>query len=233
MSTTTDVRSVCGNGPQFQQHQCIEVACSECGEQLGDDTILHFDSIAAALAEINRSEWQINEDAVRCCDCIQAADGDTATLTVAVSKCEFCWPTLFSDDTTQNSCQCRNPGTTITHRLRVPFISHTHRAFTTHSCVTLACGGCGQSVSGNEEYDPHFSSPDRALQRAADDYDWLVSDVLVCCAGCAESRACAAVGHQFPDEPNHVLAGGIELRCCSNCDATVRNPIGERDQPWL
>lgn len=235
--STTDARSTRGTSPQFEHHQCIEVACTACGEPLGEDSILHFSSMAAALAEIQRCEWQVTDDAVRCYDCIQAsaADPDAQILDaqiLVVSKCTYCWPPLFAaEPALPPSCQCANA--TITHRLRVPVISRTHPAFTTHSCVTLTCPECGQSVSGNEEYDPHFNSPERALQRAADDYDWLVSDVLVSCGRCAKSKACAAVGHQFPEKPDHTLPDGVEIRCCVNCDATVRNPGGQRAQPWL
>lgn len=230
--STTNTRPSRETTPHFEHHQCIEVACTECGEPLGEDTIVHFSSMSTALAEIQRCEWHVTDDAVRCYDCIQANDGDPDAQILVVSKCTYCWPPLFAEVALPQSCQCAT-ATTITHRLRVPVISCTHPAFTMHACVTLACPGCGQSVSGNEEYDPHFSSQESALKRASDDYDWLVSDVLVCCGRCAKSKACAAVGHQFPEAPNHTLRDGIEIRCCVNCDATVRNPSGERDQPWL
>lgn len=230
--STTDVEVVgATTGPRFEHHQCIGVACTACGEQLGEDTIIHFDSMASAITEINRREWQVTDDAVRCYDCIQASAGDADAQINVVSRCRYCWPPQFSDEPRPQSCQCDNTAATVTHRLRVPFITHTHPAFTTHSCVTLTCGECGQNVSGNEEYDPHFSSPERALQRAAEDYDWLVSDALVCCERCAHKRACAAIGHRFPTNPNHVLPDGTEIRSCANCDATARRPIDQRNHP--
>lgn len=229
--STTDTQSPRATGPQFEHHQCIEVACTECGEPLGEDITLHFPSIAAALAGIERSEWQVTDDAVRCYDCIQANADDPDARILVVTKCTYCWPPLFGDGTRPQSCQCASAATTIIHRLRVPVISRTHPAFTTHSCVTLACPECGQNLGGNDEYDPHFNSPENALQQAAEDYDWLVSDVLVCCGRCAKAKACEAVGHQFPDKPDHTLPDGTEIRCCAKCDAIVRNPSRQRDQP--
>lgn len=231
--SNTDTAPARDTGPQFAHHQCIEVACTECAEPLGEDTIVHFSSMSAALTEIMRSDWHITEDGVRCYDCTQAGDTDTDTHVVVVDRCGYCWPPLFSETPLPHSCQCSNPANTTTHRLRVPFISHTHPAFTTRSCVTLSCGGCGQPVSRNEEYDPHFPSPEQALRCAAQDYDWVVTDVMTCCPSCAQSRACALTGHQFPDSPDHVTADGIEIRCCAHCAATVRNPTHDRDQPWF
>ncbi|MBN3458434.1 hypothetical protein JNN96_30800 [Mycobacterium sp. DSM 3803] len=218
--------------PRFERHQCIEVACTDCGEPLGEDFTVHFASINSALTEIMRSEWQITDEGVRCYDCTEAYDGTDARF-VVVSKCGFCWPPLFSDRPLPQTCQCSIPAATVTHRLRVPFVSHTHPAFTSRSCVTLFCGGCGGNVSGNDEYEPHFNSPEQALQRAAADHDWVVTDVMTCCASCAKSHACALTGHQFPDTADHVTAEGIEIRCCAHCAATVRNPVNDREQPWF
>ncbi|TXI53498.1 hypothetical protein [Mycolicibacterium mageritense] len=229
--SSTDTTPARDTGPRFEHHRCIEVACTQCCEPLGEDFTVHFASIDTALTEIARSEWHVSDDGVRCYECVEAHD-ETDARVVVVSKCGFCWPPLFSDTPIPQRCQCHNFATTITHRLRVPSVSHTHPAFTPVSCVTLFCGGCGVNVSANDEYEPHFSSPEQALQRAAADYDWVVTDVMTCCASCADSRACALTGHQFPDAADHVTAAGIEIRCCAHCTATVRNPVNDREQPW-
>lgn len=232
MTTSTPAIRATG-APEFDHHECLEVACSDCGETLGDDWTLHFESIAEALTSIAAAEWTITDDQVRCLDCTELADDnpDPDTSTVVLSKCEYCWPPLFSTTPPPQSCQCAEQHIAARHRVRIPFISSTHSAFTTRSCITLTCGECGDPV--NEEQPPHYSSPEKALEAAAHDYDWLVTDVLVCCARCANGRACTLTGHQFPDQPDHITAGGIEIRFCANCDQTVSNPVGDRDQPWL
>lgn len=234
MSTSTPAIRT-SDAPKFDHHECIEVACTDCGESLGEDWTLHFESITQALASIADAEWTITDDHVRCLACTDRHgddSADTGTSTVIVTKCEYCWPPLFSDSPPPLSCQCDQQRTTTEHHVHVPFISRAHCAFTTRSCVTLTCGECGNPVN-DDESEPHYSSAEKALEIAARDYDWLVTDVLVCCARCAKGRACTLTGHQFPEHPNHVTAGGIEIRFCANCDETVSNPIGDRDQPWL
>jgi hypothetical protein len=39
-------------GPHFEHHQCLEVACIECGEKFGEDGALHFGSVAETLTAI-------------------------------------------------------------------------------------------------------------------------------------------------------------------------------------
>lgn len=218
-------------GPRFERYQCIEVACTECDEKLGEDGTLHFGSIAEALTTIASADWEITDDAVRCYDCIDHCD-HSATAPVVVHKCEYCWPPLFCDTPAPDHCQCARTNSTVTH-VQVSFISRTHPGFTTHSCVALSCGECDEPLADDDEHIPHFRSTDKALADAAKKYDWVVTDVLVCCPQCASKRECVATGHQFPEHPDYTTADGIEVRWCSNCGEPVRNPVNDRDQPWL
>jgi hypothetical protein len=78
----------------------------------------------------------------------------------------------------------------------------------------------------------HYDSLAAALHAAEKTYDWLVTGTLTCCASCARTRECAALGHQLPDAPDRVADDGIEQRWCRHCSAVVMNPIA-RDMPWL
>ena len=218
-------------GPHFEHHQCLEVACTECGENFGEDAALHFASVAQALTAIAGSGWEITDDAVLCYHCTDHPD-HAASAPAVVHKCEYCWPPLFSEAPTPAQCQCARINTAVAH-VQIPFISRAHPGFTTRHCVALSCGECGQPAGGDDEYDPHYSSTERALADAAKDYDWLVTDVLVCCPRCAGRRQCSATGHRFPEHPDYITADGIEVRWCTSCDETVRNPVHDRGQPWL
>jgi hypothetical protein len=107
-------------GPHFEHHQCLEVACTECGEQFGEDAALHFPSIAQALTAIAGSGWEIADNAVLCYDCIDQPD-HAASAPAVLYKCEYCWPPLFSDAPMPPKCQCARTNIAVAH-VQIPFI---------------------------------------------------------------------------------------------------------------
>lgn len=203
-------------GPRFERRQCIEVACNLCGETYGEDGAVHFASISDALSAIGDAEWLVTDDALRCYDCIDHR-GHAATIPVVVHKCEYCWPPLFSGTPMPSWCKCSQRDSTIAHG-PVPFVGLAHPGFTAHSCVALFCGQCGDPVGGDDEREPHFSSPQRALSLAVTQHGWTVTDTVACCRRCARRGECAVNGHRFPEQAVGTTRAGAELRWCTNCN---------------
>jgi hypothetical protein len=223
--------------PVFERHQCIEVACTRCGDDFNDDFTYHFRSVPEALHALGSDGWIVTQTAVLCWGCLDDADADeraSAPAVLAVQRCEYCWPPLFSATTPPDECRCARREV-VTHVVQVPFIAGSHHGFTSYCCVTLTCGHCGAGLrdADDESGEPHFDSPESALSAAATSYGWLVTEHLVCCAACAKRRDCAAVGHRWSDARDYVNDELIEHRWCRHCGAPALNPVGDKDMPWL
>ena len=58
----------------FSEHQCVTLACDECGEPFGqDDSPLHFSSRMSAIDYAVQMDWTVGPDRVRCDDCSPSA----------------------------------------------------------------------------------------------------------------------------------------------------------------
>lgn len=220
----------------IEHHRCIAVTCTTCGQSFNDDFTHHFASLPHALRFVTSDDWVLTPTGVLCWSCADHLEHDRrpAPATVAVAKCEYCWPPLFSDAPVPGSCCCNRLASTTTHVL-VPLVALTHPGFEQHACVTICCPECQARLGaeGDEMGEPHFDSPAAALLDAHKTYDWLVTGTLTCCAACARSRECAVLGHQLPDAPDRITDDGIERRWCRHCTAEVMNPITDREMPWL
>jgi hypothetical protein len=219
----------------LEHHRCIAVTCTRCGQSFNDDFTHHFASVPHALRIVTSEDWVLTATGVLCWSCVDDLDNDQrpAHTTVAVAKCEYCWPPLFSDTPGPEGCRCANLAAATTHVL-VPLVTLTHPGFEQHACVSIRCPECLSGMHAHDDMgEPHYDSPTAALHAAEKTYDWLVTATLTCCASCARTRECAALGHQLPDAPDRVTDDGIEQRWCRHCSAAVMNPITDRDMPWL
>ena len=220
----------------LEHHRCIAVTCTTCGQSFNDDFTHHFASLAHALRVVTSEDWALTATGVLCWSCVDDLDHDQRPRqgAVAVAKCEYCWPPLFSDTSAPDRCCCAGLPAATTHVL-VPLVTLTHRGFEQHACVTICCPECqsGLRAGDDEMGEPHFDSPTAALHAAEKTYDWLVTGTLTCCESCAATRECAVLGHQLPDAPDRVTDDGIEQRWCRHCSAVVLNPIADREMPWL
>lgn len=212
-------------------HQCLAVTCTACGSRFGDGFVQHFDSVPDALAALADDEWAVTPEGVLCGACLPDCDAGVIHAPM-VLRCEYCWPPLYSDGPLPERCVCGGRGGVVTH-LQLPFISAEHPGFAVSSCVTLRCGDCGDGLGADDDRgDPHHRSVAEALDNAAQDYDWLITERFVCCGGCAKQRQCALLGHHWP-EVAECVDNGIEHRRCQHCDVVAKNPVGDRSMPWL
>lgn len=168
----------------LQRHNCIAVACTECGEHYNDDHTCHFATLTDALRAIAADQWTLTHEALLCFDCRERASTHACdTAQIVVLTCEYCAPPLFSETPAPDRCRCHDP--TARH-IWVPFIARHHRGFEPLSCVTLRCGGCGDGLD-DDEHEPHFSTPGKALAAAKAD-GWVVTDPLICCGRCGSQQ---------------------------------------------
>lgn len=220
----------------IEHHQCIEVTCTTCGQSLNDDFTHHFASLPHALRALASEDWLPTTNGVLCWSWVENFDHDqrSAHPALAVAKCEYCWPPMFSDTPAPDRCTCAALPAATTHVL-VPFITRTHPGFGQHACVTIRCPECqsGLDDEDHESGEPHYESPAAAMHDAEKTYHWLVTDTVICCASCARKRECALLGHQLPDAPDRLTDNAIEQRWCQHCNAMVMNPAADRDMPWL
>lgn len=110
--------------------------------------------------------------------------------------------------------------------------------FTTITCFTITCDGCGEEVD-REEYTPHFPSLERARADLVDEldgeveYQWEVSADLSTwtCPRCIATQACAAAGGH--DWTAWDVYGVTAVRVCRRgaCTATERRPITDLEKP--
>jgi hypothetical protein len=220
----------------IEHHRCIAVTCTTCRQSFNDDFTHHFASQPHALRYVTSEDWVLTATGVLCWSCVDDLDYDQRPQNdaVAVAKCEYCWPALFSDTSVPDSCCCTSLPAATTHVL-VPLAALTHPGFEQHECVPICCPECssGLRAEDDEMGEPHYDSPAAALHEAEKTYDWLVTGTVTCCASCASTRECAALGHQLPDAPDHVTDDGIGQRWRRHCSAVVMNPIADKDMPWL
>jgi hypothetical protein len=206
----------------FATRACVAVVCIGCGEHYGPDFECHFETLADALREVLREGWTVTEDTVLCIVC--GEDNPPPELPLVV--CEYCAPPLFFDAPSADRCRCRGGG------VRVPFVSRRHPGFEQHSCVTIRCPECAQPINGDDDREPHYSSQAKGLA-AARERGWIVTDRIVCCRRCAQRRGCVALGHSWPEFPDHVTGEGVELRWCRQCDEFVMSLAANPGMPWL
>jgi hypothetical protein len=220
----------------IEYHRCIAVTCTSCGQSFNDDFTHHFASLPHAVRTVAGEDWVLTATAALCGACVAELDHDQrpTPATPAVTRCEYCWPPLFSDTPSPEECCCAKLDAATTHVL-VPFTTRTHPGFQQHACVTICCPQCqsGLRAEDDEMGEPHFDSPTAALHGAQKNYDWLVTGTVICCGSCARTRECAVLGHRLPEAPDRVTDDGIERRWCRHCTAVVMNPIADREMPWL
>ena len=232
----TSTKAAISASAVVEHHRCIALTCTTCGQSFNDDFTHHFASLPHALRIVASEDWVLTATGVLCWSCVDDLDHDQrpAPAAPAVAMCEYCWPPLFSDTPEPDTCCCTSLAAATTHVL-VPLVTLTHPGFEQHACVTIGCPECQSGVSAQDDEmgEPHYDSPTAALHDAGKTYDWLVTGTITCCASCARTRECAALGHQLPDAPDHVTDDGIERRWCRHCSAVVMNLIADRDMPWL
>jgi hypothetical protein len=210
-------------------HHCIAVACTGCGQHYDDEFTHHFASVAHALRVITNEDWVVTEDTVLCWQC-GSHDARRAPTPAALTRCEYCYPPLFSDTPPPEQCQCRRDA--VTH-VMVPFVSGLHPGFQPNTCVSIQCSDCDDDL-GYEECTPHYPTPADAFA-AATQAGWLVAEsLLVTCPGCTHRRTCVMLGHQWPEHPSFVSSEHVEYRWCQReCGEYVLNPVDAKDMPWL
>lgn len=206
--------------------RCITVNCSQRGEPFTDeewDASQCFESIAQAIKTLADADWEISDDGVTCPDC---AAGTAGVKSIAI--CEFCSPPLFSDVILPDRCCCaRQP---VVHTF-VPLVTTSHPAVGVRTCFAGKCTDCDEALP-TEDAPWHYPDADSALA-AAVEAEWMVSEDLglLLCPACVNRRACARMGHTWPEEPDAAVHG-VELRyCVRQCGETTRRNIDDLESP--
>ena len=156
----------------IEHHRCIAVTCTTCGQSFNDDFTHHFASLAHALRIVTSDDWMLTATGVLCWSCVDDLDHDQrpAQGAVAVAKCEYCWPPLFSDTPAPDQCCCASLAAATTHVL-VPLATVNHPGFEQHACVTIRCPQCQSGVRADDDEmgEPHYGLPrSRAARRGED-----------------------------------------------------------------
>lgn len=205
--------------------QCIAVRCSRCNEPYVDDesdaTRCCFETVAEALQTLTGAGWDVSEERLVCPECTGGPTG-----VVALAICEYCSPPLFSVSEMPDRCCCQQQPAVHTF---VPVTSAHHPAIAVRTCFAVNCSDCDEKLE-IEDAPVHFGSADSALS-AARDADWMVAaalDVLLC-PECVDRRACAALGHTWPHEPDDVIEGTEVRYCQRGCGEQMRRHINESE----
>ncbi len=216
-STTRPLVSAC---------QCIAVRCSRCDQPYVDDESDApgcFETVAEALQVLTAAGWDVDDEHLACPEC---TGGPSTGVTLAI--CEYCSPPLFSDGDVPDRCCCQQRP--VVHTF-VPVVSAHHPAVTVRTCFAINCSDCDEPLE-IEGAPVHFTSADDALS-AARGADWMVVAALevLLCPECVQQRACAALGHTWPDEPDAVI-DGTELRYCRReCGEQRLRDINDQEAP--
>ncbi|WP_071288729.1 hypothetical protein [Mycolicibacterium llatzerense] len=214
-----------------EHHMCLTMSCTRCGETYNDDTNVHFGCLNDAIKELATEGWAFTAESLLCATCIDKDEGDVVREPAVVELCEYCWPPMFSDGTQPDHCLCdegRAPA-----RVLPPVINGQHPAIAQRQCITITCPDCGSGVAAedDERGEPHYMSIEAALADVGADYEWIVSDVVICCRRCASRRECAATEHDFPDQPQ-MIREDLEYRWCRNCHSPLTMPVINPEMPW-
>lgn len=210
----------------FTEHHCVEVHCTTCNEGLGDDWIIHFDSLPAALSAIQDADWTATDEEVLCPNC-QPDDDSPDTSVVVVQVCEFCWPPLIPSTEQPRACTCDRLDQVTPHYFNVPLITRAHPGFVHTDCVSLQCSHCDQDY-GMAEAPAHYRSRAKAIQAAlADDDPWSQDGNDLFCDRCTARRRCKENGgHTFPEQPQWTNPNdGTQVRYCNDCDEIQRTTL--------
>lgn len=200
----------------YMQNICFEVSCTRCTVKFRDadqDTVMHFDSIPAALRDLATNEWDVNAAGPRCPSCV-AETTEAKPRLATRRRCLYCEPPLLWHGPLPGHCECAKDSHTCYES--VPFISVTSQGFRAIRCLTLWCQEC-DAPFGRDGAVAHLDSLDQGRQRARKD-GWRATETALICRTCRVLSICARRGHL---NDSHAVSKNRDqrfLKYCSRCE---------------